>query len=264
MGRVFSVLQWWWIFGLDLFGRASSLCSSIHVCFDLSRLFILLELGSLFLSLIFAKISLFPWCILIWVFCCCLCSSFGVSCWTLSCFLFSELNFLLPDWFLPRAFTSSHLLMNLDLGLWGFPQKNFSWEVCQWNLIWVLCYDSCFLCWLSIWLLSLDISVVFVNLGLKGVVIGDVWLRGHELDYYYYWVWDECHFHCVCLHQIDLWETQRSWIQANVWDRLGDWSRTGRYWSILCLFLHVDITHFSLLILVCYCLSSRLLVPLEI
>lgn len=47
-----------------------------------------------------------------------------------------------------------------------------------------------------------------------GTGVGDVgW---DEFDYYCYWVWDECHFYCVCMHKIDMWEAPRGRVAADV------------------------------------------------
>lgn len=96
----------------------------------------------------------------------------------------------------------------------GLP--NLLWEnfpIPRWILIWscvtiLVCFANIYVL-IYVWLLNLGIWVERV------VISGDDWFK-HELDYYSYWVWDECHFHCVCLRQTNLWEASPGGFKADV------------------------------------------------
>lgn len=62
-----------------------------------------------------------------------------------------------------------------------------------------------------------------------GFWVGDVGLR-YQFGDHGHWVWHECHFHCVCLHQNHLWKVKRGcWISDGIWDWIKNWCRTGKF-----------------------------------
>ena len=94
----------------------------------------------------------------------------------------------------------------------------------------VKCVCVCVFLYAVVLLLLLLVLIAFgVCVLWIGFWVGDVGFR-YQFGDHGHWVWDECHFHCVCVHQNHLWEAKRGcWISDDVRDWIKNWYGTGKF-----------------------------------